>query len=371
MRHPGVLSLAGALLAIAFLGLACVDVPGGGTTGGTVLYAYDNNNQQLIGWDASTFYDSDSPITLKTVSSTVFTNKMANLSWGGLCLDSSNNHLYLVNETTGDVVRVNNIRGQSGTIPTTSIDVVATFTLGASSGERLSGGKFGQAAVDPGTGTLYVSESNGSETRIWVVANAANLAQDSTVAPSSTVKVTGDQACTGVAAGQSQLYAYFDSGNLIGPDKIDGPRLRKGDSTGFPFDTSVAVGANTTLGKYGTLALDSGNNFLFVARHNVDASTPGNPVTGNPVLAFSIGNFNGGIYNQAPDFTLGTNADQSNLRVLAHPGNKEWLAAVTSTGEAPDAYIHIWKLPRDSATVVKIKHITSALFKGIAFDGYN
>lgn len=365
MRHPGVLSLAGALLAIAFLGLACVDVPGGGTTGSTVLYAYDNNNHQLIGWDASTFYDSDSPITLKTVSSTVFTNQMGNLSWGGLCLDSSNNRLYLVNETTGDVVRVNNIRGQNGTIPATSFDVVATFTLGASSNERLSGGKFGQAAVDPGTGTLYVSESNASETRIWVVANAANLAQDSTVAASNTVKVTGDKTCTGVAAGRSLLYAYFDSGSGIGPDQIDGPRLRKGDSTGFPFDTSVAVGPNTTLGKYGTLALDLGNNFLFVARHNMDSLT-----SGNPVLAFSIGNFNGGIYNQAPDFTLGTAADQGSIRVLAHPGNKEWLAALNSSGENPANVIHIWKLPRDKSAA-KIKNITSALFKGIAFDGNN
>ena len=126
------------------------------------------------------------------------------------------------------------------------------------------------------------------------------------------------------------------------------------------------MGTNTTLGKYGTLALDSGNNLLFVARHNVDAST-----SGIPVLAFSIGKFNGGGFNQAPDFTLGTAADQGSIRVLAHPGNKEWLAALNSSGEMPANVIHIWKLPRDSGSVAKIKNITSALFKGIAFDGNN
>ncbi len=364
MRHRGILSLAGALLAIAFLGLACVDTPGGGTSGGTVLYAYDNNAKQLIEWDASTFYDSDSPTTLKIVSSTVFTNKMGNLSWGGLCLDSSSNRLYLVNETTGDVVRVNNIRNQGGTISSTSPDV-ATFTLGSSS-DRLASGKFGQAAIDPATGTLFVTEKNDSDTRIWVVSGAGGIL-DGTTVQLTPINVSGDKACTGVAAGLGgQVFAYFNSGNAIGIDQISGPRLRKGTSAGFSPGTSVLVGTNTTLGKYGILALDSGNNLLFVARHNVDASA-----SGIPVLAFSIGKFNGGGFNQAPDFTLGTAADQGSIRVLAHPGNKEWLAALTSSGELPANQIHIWKLPRDPATVVKIKNITSALIKGIAFDGNN
>jgi hypothetical protein len=366
MRHRELLGLAGALLALAFLGLSCVDVPGGGTTGGTVLYAYDNSAHQVLEWDASTFYDSDSPTTLNTVGTAVFTNNMDNLSWGGLCLDASGNRLYLVHETTGAVVRVNSIRGKNGTIPSTSTDV-ATFTLGTSSSDRLTGGKFGQAALDPGTGTLYISERNDSETRIWVVPNAANQAPDSTVAASSTIKVIGDKACTGLAAGGQggQLYSYSEAGNAIGIDQITGPRLRKGTSAGFVPSSSVAVGTNTTLGKYGTLALDTGNNIIFVARHNVDASA-----SGNPVLAFPIGNLNGSIYNQAPDFTLGTVADQGSLRVLAHPGNKEWLAALNSTGEVPADTIHLWKLPRDKSAA-KIKHITSALFKGIAFDGNN
>lgn len=364
MRHRGKLSLAGALLAIAFLGLACVDVPGGGTTGGTVLYAYDNNAHQLIEWDTSAFYDTDSPTTLKIVSSTVFTNKMGNLSWGGLCLDSSNNILYLVNETTGDVVRVTNIRNQSGTIPSPS-QYVATFTLGTSN-DRLSSGKFGQAAIDPATGTLFVTEKNESDTRIWVVAGAGAIPDQSTVQPTS-ITVSGDKECTGIAAGSGgQVFAFFNTGNAVGTiDQINGPRLRKGTSGGFSTNTSVLVGANTTLGKYGTLALDSGNNLLFVARHNVDASA-----SAVPVLAFSIGKFNGGGYDQAPDFTLGTAADQGSIRVLAHPGNKEWLAALTSSGETPAGEIHLWKLPRDKSAA-KIKHITSALIKGIAFDGNN
>lgn len=364
MRHRGLLGLAGALLAIAFLGLACVDVPGGGTTGGTVLYAYDNSAHQLIEWDASAFYDSDNPTTLKIVSSSVFTNKMGNLSWGGLCLDSSNNLLYLVNETTGDVVRVSNIRNLTGTIPSNS-QYVATFTLGTSS-DRLSSGKFGQTAVDPATGTLFVTEKNDSDTRIWVVTGAGAIPDGSTVQPTSIV-VSGDRDCTGVAAGGGgQVFAYFNSGNAIGIDQINGPRLRKGTSGGFSGGTSVLVGTNTALGKYGALALDTGNNLLFVARHNLDSAA-----SGTPVLAFSIGKFNGGGYNQAPDFTLGTAADQGSIRVLAHPGNKEWLAALNASGETPANVVHIWKLPRDSASAAKIKNITSALIKGIAFDGNN
>ncbi len=362
MRHRGILSLVGALFAVAFLGLACVDVPGGGSTSGTVLYAYDTKAHQLIEWDVSTFYDNDSPATLKTVDSTVFTNKMDNLAWGGLCLDSSSNRIYLVNETTGDVVRVNNIRNQNGTISSTSPDV-ATFTLGGSS-DRLSSGKFGQAAIDPATGTLFVTEKNDSDTRIWVVGGAAVMLDGATV-PLTPLKVSGDKDCTGVAAGLGgQVFAYSNTGNAIGIDQINGPRLRKGTSTGFSSDNSVLVGANTALGKYGTLALDSGNNLIFVARHNIDSSS-----SGIPVLAFSIGKFNGGGFNQLPDFTLGTNTDQGSLRVLAHPGNKEWLAALNSSGESPSNVIHIWKLPRDPKPVVKIKNITSAQIKGIAFDG--
>lgn len=366
MRHRGILSLVGALLAVAFLEMGCVDVAGGGTTGGTVLYAYDNSAHQLIEWDASAFYDSDSPITLKTVTSTVFTNKIDNLAWGGLCLDSSNNQLYMVHETTGVVVRVNNIRGQSGAIASTSPDVT-TFTLGSSS-DRLASGKFGQAAIDSASRTLFVTEKNDSgDTRIWVVSNAATQLQDSVVAASNTITVAGDTACSGVAAGfGGQVFAYFDSGNAIGIDQISGPRLRKGASSGFSTNTSVLVGTKTTLKKYGTLALDSGNNLVFVARHNVDAFS-----SGIPVLAFEVGQFNGGGYDQAPKFTLGTAADQGSLRVLAHPGNKEWLAALNSSSEQPSNVIQIWKLPRDPGTVVKIKNITAALFKGIAFDGNN
>ena len=367
MRHLRISSLLGALSLFAFLGLACVDQPGGGSTGGTVLYAYDNSTQQLLEWDASAFYDNDIPVTLKTVGSNVFKNKMTNLSWGGLALDATANRIYLVHETTGDVVRVNNIRGQSGTISSTSPDV-ATFTLGASSSDRLSSGTFGQAAVDPGTGVLYITEKNDSETRIWVVSNANSLQDGGTVPATNLLKVSGDKACTGVAAGLGgQVFGYFNSGNAIGIDQISGPRLRKGTSSGFSSDASVLVGSNTSLGLYGTLALDSGNNLVFLARHNIDSSS-----TSAPVKAFSIGKFNGGGFNQAPDFTLGTNSAQGNLRVLAHPGNKEWLAALTSSSEAATNVIHIWKLPRDPTMVAKTRTIsTASSIRGIAFDGNN
>ena len=270
MRHRGKLSLIGALLAIALLGQACVDAPGGGTTSGTVLYAYDNTAHKIIGWDANTFYDSDNPTALKTVTSTVLTNKMVNLSWGGLCHDSSSDRLFLVNETTGDVVRVNRMRNQSGEIPSTSLDV-ATFTLGTSS-DRLPSGRFGQAAIDPATGTLYVTEKNEGDTRIWVVAGAGVILDKTTVQLTS-LTVPGDKDCTGVAAGMSgQVFAYFNSGNAIGFDQVIGPRLRKGTSAGFFPNASVLIGTNTMLGKYGSLALDNANTLVFLARHNQDSS---------------------------------------------------------------------------------------------------
>lgn len=359
------MSLFGALLASASLCISCVDTPGGGTTGGTVLYAYDGASQQIYEWDAQVFFDSDNPPILKTLGSSLLTSKMGNLSWGGMVLDSSGNRLYLVNESTGDVVRINNIRGQvSGTISPTSPDV-ATFALGQSS-DHLSNGKFGQAALDPGTGTLYVTEKSDSATQIWVVNNAGGQSDKTTVSK-TTITVSNDKGCTGVAAGLGgQVFAYFDSGDAISIDQIFGPRLRKGTSTGFSASTSVLIGTNTALAKYGTLALDSGNNILFVARHNVDSAA-----SGAPLLAFSIGKFNGGGYNQAPDFTLGNAGDQSNVRVLSHPGNKEWLAALTSSGETPTNQIQLWKLPRDPATVVKTKSIGATTLKGIAFDGNN
>ncbi len=363
-------SLGGALLVnalLVLLGLGCVDAAGGGSTGGTVLYAYDSTTSQVLEWDANSFFASDSPTVLKSLASNAFNNHIQTLAWGGLCLDATGNRLYLVNETTGDVVRVNNVRNATGTLPTTGSDAPVSFTLGASSSERLSGGKFGQAAVDLGTGTLYVCERNDSETRIWVVANAGSQAADSTVAASNTVKVTGDKACTGVAAGLSgQLYGYFESGNDIGPDKLSGPRLRKGGTSGFSSDASVLVGASTLLGKYGSLALDTGNNLLFVARHDSDAGS-----SANPVLAFSVGKFNGGGFNQGADFTLGTFSAQQDLRVLAHPGNKEWLAALSSNSETASGKIHIWKLPRDVTGVPKVKTFSNSTFKGIAFDGNN
>ena len=188
---------------------------------------------------------------------------------------------------------------------------------------------------------------------------------DKTIIQLTSIKVPGDKDCTGVAAGLGgQVFAYFNSGNAIGFDQVIGPRLRKGSSAGFSSDASVLIGTNTMLGKYGSLALDKANALVFLARHNVDSAA-----STNPVQAYSIGHLSGTDYNQAPDFTLGTNTDQGSLRVLAHPGNKEWLAALNSSGESPSNVIHIWKLPRDPKPVVKIKNITSAQIKGIAFDG--
>ncbi len=369
MRLPHFLRWSGACLVLSMLALfsGCVDpeAAGGGSTSGTALYAFDTaddaSNRLLIWDDATALYAADAlPATTRTLSSDQFA-KVKNLAWGGLAVDGSGNRLWLVGEA-GDVVKIERIRQQTGSIPTAE---AIHFNLG-NSGDRLNNGKFSQAALDPVSGTLYVMETSDSEARVWVVSSPNFFNEGFIVTPGNKISVPGDKLGTGLAAGSGGVYAFFKDGNQVqvSTETFNGPRLRSGGSNGFGA-SNVLIGGNTKLERYGSLALDTGNNRLYVARHNQDASS-----SEAPISVFTFGQF-GSNPNQAPDKgTLGT-ASLNNLRVLAHPGNKDWLAALDATsGEAPTNLLRLFKNPSQSGSVVKTFTLGATVkLKGIALDG--
>ena len=275
---------------------------------------------------------------------------------GGVCLDSSSGILYLVS-ADGNIVRVKNLRSQSGGI--TSTDVV-NFQL-ASSTPFLSNSIFGQAALDSSTDTLYITENGGSNTRIWVVSNASSQLQDASV-PLQALQVSGDSGGYSVAAGGGSVYAFLKDGNGVGIDLLAGPRLRQGNASSFSSSNTI-IGSLTTLGIYGSLALDTGNSYLYVARHNTDAAS-----TLAPVLAFKTGQF-GSTYNQAPSQSLGSSTDQADLRVLAHAGTKDWLVGLSGQGTTGYSKIHLWKSPLGGTAAVVVTTTSGSVLKGLAVDG--
>lgn len=352
--------LLGLLAPLVLLSLGCKDADGAGASGGTAgvaLYAFDATSSQVFVWkDLNALYDdAGTPAPSSQITSSLF-SRATNLAWGGLCLDSQRGALYLVSDT-GDVIRVDRIRSQSGTV--SSVDVTS-FKL-ASTG-RLTNSKFGQSALDPQSDTLYITESGDSGTRIWVVTGASSQYQDATVALQS-LEVSGDTKGTGVAAGSGVVYAFMADGSPVGPDALTGPRLRKGTSTGFT-SAQVILGSSTGLGAYGALALDTANSYLFSARHATDTAS-----TAAPIQVFRTGQF-GLAYNQAPAFTLGTATDQADLRVLAHGGTKDWLAGLRGQGTVGFATLILWKVPL-GGTAPKVKVVTPAgsILRGVAIDG--
>lgn len=370
MRMTILRSLFGASLALLLPLMSCVDVEqGGGSTSGTSLYVFDGSDSPATGrirvWnDANSIFANAAAPPDRIITATLL-DKVKTLGWGGMCLDANSNRLYLVSEA-GDVVRVERVRNQSGTL-SSSNDIV-NFTLGNGSTDRLPSGKFGQAAVDPSTGTLYVTETSDSESRVWVVSSPAQYGLNGVVTR-QTIGMPGDKQGTGVAAWQGSVYAYFGDGNsVISADltQYNGPRLRKGDHSGFITASSIfpLIGSSTLMGNYGALAFDSGNNRLYMARHLTDAAE-----SGAPILVFPLGLFTVGL-NQPPDKTLGATAGYDNLRILAHGGNKDWLAAGTSTSGAPGTRIYLWRNPMTAATPQTID-LTGTAIRGLAFDGSN
>jgi hypothetical protein len=182
------------------------------------------------------------------------------------------------------------------------------------------------------------------------------------------IEASGDTQGTGVAAWQGNVYAYFGGGNsVISADltQYTGPRLRVGNSSGFGMTTLYPIiGANTLLSNYGCLAFDTGNNQLYLARHLNDAA-----VSGPPIVVFPLGQFTSGL-NQAPQSSLGSGAGYNNLRLLAHGGNKDWLAAATSDSGLPGNIIYLWQHPLTAPTPRTIT-LGGTAIRGLAFDGYN
>jgi len=353
--------LFGLVASFLLLGLGCKEPNGasGGTTG-VALYAYDSNTSTVLVWtDLSTLYDSSTTTAAptKTITSTVFSSKIASLAWGGLCFDSQNGYLYLVSDA-GNIVRVSNIRSQSGTVASAE---VVSFSL--SSTGRLSGSTFGQASLDTQNNKLYITENSSSGTQIWVVDNASGQGQGASIALSA-LQMTGDTGGTGVAAASGSVYAFLLDGDTVGTVvTYSGPRLRKGTASGFT-DANTIIGSLTLIGKYGSLALDTGNGYLFVARHNTDAGA-----STAPIQVFSTGMF-GQAYNQAPTKTLGSPTEQADLRVIAHAGGKDWLVGLRGTGTTSYATIYVWKSPLGgTAAKALTASPATALFKGLALDG--
>jgi hypothetical protein len=344
-------------LAASFLLLVAGCKDPGANTVGVALYTFDSTSSQVFVWtDLNTLYDSPTPpAPTYQISSSLFT-KVTSLAWGGLCFDSQRGILYLVSDT-GTIVRVSSIRSQTGTVPNAQ---VVSFSL--SSTGRLTNGKFGQASLDAQSDTLYITESGDSNTQIWVIPNASGQAQDASVALQA-LQLSGDSGGTGVAAASGVVYAFMKDGGTVGINALTGPRLRQGTAAAFNPNL-VILGSLTTLGIYGELALDTGNGHLFVARHNTDAAS-----TAPPIQVFTTGQFSQGN-NLAPYATLGSATSQPNLRVISHPGTKDWLVGLPGDGTTGYGTIFIWKSPL-GGTNAKIITVTpsGSVLKGLAVDG--
>lgn len=340
---------------LALLGfISCVDPANGGATGDTALYAYDNAAKVIYRWDdlPGAFTAGSLPAPSTTLSTTLL-NAVTPLAWGGLAFDDSRNRLYLVGEG-GDVLRLDRVRNLTGSV--SSADAVS-FTLDSS--QRLTSSKFGQAAVDSATDTLYVTENGDNGTRIWVVSGASSRLNNVTVT-AQFLQTSGDSGGYGVAAGQGLVYGSFQNGNAVGTDSLTGPRLRKGASGAF-VPSSVILGDLTGLGKFATLALDKSNSLLYVGMSLADDGT-----VSVPVGVFQTGQL-GGVFNQAPHATLGSAKAIPDLRVLAHPGAKDWLAGLSGSGSA---LVWVWKSPSGSSSAfLEMTAPSGAELRGLALDG--
>jgi hypothetical protein len=346
-------------LAASFLLLCAGCKDPGSDTAGVALYTFDSTSNQVFVWtDMNALYDSTTtPAPTYQISSTLF-SQVTNLAWGGVCFDANRGNLYLVSDT-GTIVRVSSIRTQTGTVPSTQ---VVSYSL--SSTGRLTNSTFGQASVDAQTDTLYITENGDSSTQIWVVAGASTQYQSASVSLQP-LQVSGDTGGTGVAAASGVVYAFMKDGGTVGIDAWTGPRIRKGTSSAFASDGSqVIIGTNTALGIYGSLALDTGDGLLFVARHNTDSTG-----TAQPIQVFTTGQFSSGI-NASPYHTLGSSVSQPNLRVISHPGTKDWLVGLAGDGTTGYGKIFLWKSPL-GGTDAKIITVTPAgsVLKGVAVDG--
>ncbi len=349
------------LISICFIGCIREEIPSAQTRQ-TSLYLFDSTSNQILAYnDLDSLYNASIiPIATKILSNSNL-SQVTNLAWGGMTLDTQADQLYLISES-GTITRINRIREQTGLINSTDLTI---FTL--DSGQRLFNSKFSQASIDPVTHTLYVAENGENLCRIWVIPNAGTRLQNETITLNA-LQVSNDSGGRSIVANNGTIYAYADGGSsvLIGTDLVIGPRLRKGSSSGFQ-NVNQLIGSSTQLGTYGSLALDTANNIIFVGLHLQDGNRS---INQSPVLAFDSGIFGLG-YNQPPKFTLGDSSLQRQLRVLAHGGNKAWLIALVGSGSIGNNTITIWMAPQSGSVhkTLVIPGTPSRIFKGLALDG--
>jgi hypothetical protein len=356
--------------AVVSLLISCIDPETSGATKGAALYVFDAADtaaSRVLIWDnLGGVYDGSAGTTPTRALTGSAIDRVKNLAWGGMCLDPNSNRLYLVSQA-GDVVRVERIRSQNGTL--TSVQDVVSFRLGQTS-DRLTNGTFGQASVDFQTGMLYVTESNDSDARIWMV--SPSQVSDGGVVSLNNVTNAGpaDSQGTGVAAVPGgTLYAYFGNGGTIrDPSQtgFDGPRLRRGAASGgFTHTSNVLIGGATQLAAYGALAYDFGNNRLYLARHLADSKA-----TGAPIQVYSPSQFSQG-FNQAPTATLG-DATLNGLRVIAHSGStSDWLVASSMSAGVGTNIVYLWKGASLGGAPKSLLVGSAVSVRGLALDGSN
>lgn len=354
----------GALVALPLLLLGCTKSDSGGSTSGTALYLYDASTQQVMVWKDldATASASTPPSADLTLTSPSFTRSAA-VAWGGMALDTQRNHLYLLYQD-GVVIRVDQLRSQSGAIQSTNL---ISFTLDSS--QRLTGSVFGQLGFDPQTDTLYACESGTSGApRVWTVAAPDNLANNAVATFTTVADVLSPTGSTGVAAGQGTVYAYFTGGSSVisGTTTYTGPRLRTGSSALFD-PTKVIIGPATgiDLSQTGSLAFDTANSRVYVG---LDTGSTAGSTGGATVLAFQTGQF-GLSANQTPSFVLGGSSTGA-IKVISHPGTKAWLVALQASGSVGIQSILVWKQPASGvASQTLALGPTTSQFVAVAMDG--
>ncbi|MDR2560194.1 MAG: hypothetical protein LBC63_00260 [Holophagales bacterium] len=385
VKNGYIRAIAGTLVAFGMaLGLGCVDPPddgSGGGGGGTSLYVFDSSNgaanyRVLVYSDIATLLNNPETVPSKRLRSSLL-EQVKDLAWGGMCFDANNNRLYMVSET-GGVVRIDRARSQQNNVEIPALEIVF-FRLGESDSQRLPNGKFGQAAVDPRSGDLYVAEYSSSESRIWIVAGPGGLSNGTSVAWSADSMINlyfGDGGGgTGLAVGTGgAVYVYVNEGSSFTLPttgvSYSGPRLRRGTSSGFQPINSLIIGESSNdkpkLGRYGSLAVDSSGN-VFFAKHlfdNVNSSAPS-------LLMFGAGQFNPGM-NVEPNVAF---SSVPNLRVLSHAFTKDWLVGATcnNAGTEGSGTLWIWRMPTMGANATsKELNLGSSLYiRGLALDGSN
>ncbi len=377
--------------ALALLGaLGCK-----GSSGGSTLYVYDNTSSSVLVWDdINTVYTAAQASTPAAAADRTITSSLISgmdLAWGGLAVDTTSNRLYLVTET-GVVWVITQASTQNGAI--TSTTYITSFNLGLAGQDQFTGGSvFGQASVDGGSNTLYVTETatDGSATRIWKISNASTVASNygpsHTFTPPATYTIgtgTDTFGCGVAAVPGGNAFGLMGGGGLLYnglTTSYNGARLRVTQSGTFnasPYITNggVLIGSATELGAplaYGGLGYDSQNSALYVF-----APTSSSP-TDAEILVFNNSVFSIGL-DQPPTRTLGDTAGAlATLRTISHPANSDWLLGATFTPDTTSAIgagtgegtLLLWKAPSKGGAAVSATMTGTSEIRGMNVGGTN